>query len=129
MIVRHMRKAFVAAAVVAAVGFMPIHGWADLSVNEYFADQETPQLQGLTHLWLSGVYQGLQSANVALISAHHPPLFCQPEKVALKDDQVAEILNRYLHSRHNNVGMRSPVVSHVLSAMQAEFPCPDKGAG
>lgn len=64
-------------------------------------------------------------ANTALKTRGDQPLFCPPEKLAIKNEQYLDILQRYVQDRPS-VGTDSSAVFPyaLLRALVEVFPCP-----
>jgi len=118
-----MRKATLVLTTVAAF-FLCFEAHATKLTVEQFRHPKDGD-DHLTHLlYLSGVNAGLLAYNVAVQSSNKGPLFCQPGKLALTPDQVADILRRWAEKQGKS-GDKLPVELALLYALVETFPCPD----
>jgi hypothetical protein len=87
-----------------------------------------PGARRITEAWLSGAEAGLQMGNVAAKRDGRRPLYCQPAKLALRGEQVASILDRYI-AAHPDVAATDPLVGTLLFALRETFPCDGASPG
>ena len=73
-------------------------------------------------LLLLGAYQNAYSwMNVELLHQARPPIYCQPEKVALANAQTASILEHYLQKSPKDAAL--PLGLVLKEALKSAFPC------
>ena len=98
-----------------------------VKAEKTLADYNLPGAHGLdiTKTYLQGISDGLGWANATLIAAGKPALFCQPDRLGLKTDNIEDILNRYL-SEHATVFRAHgdyPIGMMLLASLKEAFPC------
>lgn len=117
---RVMESAAVAALLLAA---LPGQAAADMTVGMWKAAPSNPQTGLAAKIYLSGVQAGLTDANAAFETRGGAPLYCQPRTLALRTEQVEDILNRYITAGHG-VADTDRVEVILLEALKDVFPCP-----
>jgi type II secretory pathway pseudopilin PulG len=90
---------------------------AELSANEALANAA----QRAMKTYVSGIATGIGWANTHQENKGQP-IFCQPRKLALTDDQTIDILRRYVE-QHPEYGGH-PVGVILLEAFMVTFACP-----
>jgi len=71
-------------------------------------------------LFVLGLVVGMGSANAYLSASGKPPLYCQPEKLAITAKQAGDILERYVKKTPDK---DLPVDTVLLYALIDVFPC------
>ena len=99
----------------------------DMSIDHFHQNIRLGGGKELAARWfISGIEQGLSWANAELKHKQRSTLYCQPD-IALTNDQVIDILDRYIGSHRefiNNIPPDSRRVGFfLLLALQESFPC------
>ena len=71
--------------------------------------------------WLDGIYNGLVIADVFGSDLNNNSIFCQPEKLALTEENLEDIINRYIKTRQ--IKPDSDLAIILVFALQEVFPC------
>jgi hypothetical protein len=71
--------------------------------------------------WLDGVYRGLDWANAVLKAEKRDQWFCPPKKMAVTEEQIQSILDRYIET-HDLRGSNAIGLT-LLLALEKVFPC------
>ena len=93
-----------------------------VTVESYLKDKN--YFKTFDEAWLDGVYNGLESANAALMTSKQTPLFCSPLKMAMTESQIKSILDRFISAHKDKVGMSDSIDMLLLIALEETFPCP-----
>jgi hypothetical protein len=94
-----------------------------MTVDAWRASSQNPQMQMLAMAYVGGLQDAFLSANAELIAnMNRRPIYCQPQNMALKINNVEDILNKYI-SNHNVPG-NFQISEVLLSALEETFPCP-----
>ena len=72
-------------------------------------------------LFALGIVAGIGSVNAYLLGTGKPPLYCQPENLAITAKQTGDILERY--EKKTPVGKDLPMDTELLYALIDVFPC------
>ena len=103
---------------------------ADWSADEFLARYGAAKSDLEKSIWqrhIEDMSTGFEYANVALIYRGDTPLYCQPKKIALTAEQLADIMKRFLEDNKNAKGLGSgPIGAILLLALQDAFPCDAK---
>jgi hypothetical protein len=70
---------------------------------------------------LNAYANGISWANSKMAETQREPLYCPPPNVAFTDDQIVQILRRYLSERP--AVAEAPAGLAMLMALEATFPC------
>jgi len=90
---------------------------ADYTISQYKKIKDDERF----NLYLTGYVNGLEWANVNMISNGLPPLFCTPVYLALTADNAIQLFDDYL-ARHKSEG-GDFMELHMVAALQKAFPC------
>jgi hypothetical protein len=102
--------------------------WADMSINTFernIAAGGAPALAARYHI--NGIEDGLSWANVASGIRIGVKLYCPPSDLALTDDQIIDILRRFVRTNTSINVEQDRVGSILLIALQQLFPCQQPG--
>jgi len=91
-----------------------------VTVQQYLTENKGIP-KAFNELWLTGVYDGLEDANVELKQTNKAELFCTPSNLAVTGDQIKSILNNYI-TKHK-VKMDWDIDFLLLEALKEVFPC------
>jgi Rap1a immunity proteins len=80
--------------------------------------------RALLKVYLDGVKEGIVMLNVTLQVEGRPPLFCQPEKLALTVEQAEDIMMR--RAKKMPDPDRVPISLILIHGLQDTFPCNEK---
>jgi hypothetical protein len=96
---------------------------SDMSVEQYRKNMSEQGYQiYFTIISLRGFVKGLEWANAELMQDKKTkPFFCPPPSMAITDEQVIDILDKYLESHRINA--KAPVEGYLLMAVENAFPC------
>jgi hypothetical protein len=72
-------------------------------------------------VYINGLENGYGWANATLSNNGEVPLYCQPSRLALSQDQIVDILRRFVEANPNLREMQTGLV--LLMALQEMFPC------
>ena len=75
-------------------------------------------------LYVVGLLGGIGAANAYLVSRGNPPLYCQPENLAITANQAGDIIERYVKKIPGNKNTSMDTV--LLHALIDVFPCKAK---
>ncbi|MGA2841736.1 MAG: hypothetical protein ABSG18_16440 [Steroidobacteraceae bacterium] len=95
---------------------------AEMSVEQYTQKSGTSHM--LDTVWLYGVQNGFAWANAYNGDRGLPPLYCQPENLALTRDQVTNILDNFIKTDQGRALLNAEISLVLLKALQHAFPCP-----
>ena len=110
------RKVLVSAALMVAC--CPAHA-ANLSAAD--AVLLIDRGSGEVEMFVVGISDGLEWANVSNLRKRAPQLYCLPEKLGLTNDQIISILREYVKANPKEASL--PVGLVLRSAMEETFPC------
>lgn len=92
----------------------------DMLIGEYRAAKDAPS----TKQWISGAGETLEIVNYRLVRAGRQPLYCPPEKMRLKTENYAQILDQQLLRQGNQETLSlMSVVDVLLDGLIRVFPC------
>ncbi|MBB4081424.1 Rap1a/Tai family immunity protein [Brevundimonas lenta] len=80
----------------------------------------------LLDFYVSAVADGYQWANAAMANNGDVPLFCLPPRMALTDEQLTDILDRWLESLAGQTDEQDYLAMEVLLALKNTFPCAEE---
>lgn len=117
------REFFLILTLAVALGAMASPAWADPTAQQaldYWNSQDSNK-HFMYGAYLSGMAAGYGWMNAELQSAKRPMVYCQPEKLALSAEIVAQLLSGYL-KRHPEF-KQSSIGLVTLNALKDAFPC------
>ncbi|HWP24758.1 MAG TPA: hypothetical protein VNL39_00245 [Xanthobacteraceae bacterium] len=106
------------------MALVPVPGRAEVSASQILKMYDTGNAseRGLIEANLGGLENGFGWANTYLQSQRQQtPLYCLPDKLALKSEQIIDILRRGV--REDAKLGNAPFGLAILVALQRVFPC------
>ena len=107
---------------VAALGFGSDASAATVSFKQY-TNPSSETFRTFNKLYLSGVMEGLLTFNSSLISDGAQPLFCLPPKLAVTEEQAADIMMREANTIGSDKVADIPISILLLEGLKETFPC------
>jgi hypothetical protein len=108
--------------VIAAIVLLGTCGYAhaDPSIRVVLSEYSKGNVAAIAYL--RGISAGLGWANALIAQSGERPIYCQPDKLALTDEQRLDILNRFLAEYPRVAEQQVGVV--LMAALKDAFPCP-----
>jgi hypothetical protein len=103
-----------------AAGFT-LHANAEMTAAQYklWAHADNNSVYAA---YITGTINALGWANGDLVTKKRPPLFCAPENLAIGNQNVYPLLDRFF-TIHPGISDDFPVGLAILRTLQAAFPC------
>jgi hypothetical protein len=91
-------------------------------LESYLKDKDYVKV--FDEVWLDGVFNGLEEANIFLRITKQEPLFCEPQNMVMTEDQVKSILDTFISKNKDTLAMSETLDTLLLIALKKTFPCP-----
>ncbi|WP_297799527.1 hypothetical protein [uncultured Brevundimonas sp.] len=117
MKIKHLVVALTAALTLAA----PLDAKADPDIQIYRESKIDEIKNELIRLYISGVENGFKWANASAELTHGVKLYCAPPELALTEDQIVSILDRYIEKESPEDS--DPLGMILMFALMDVFPC------
>ena len=88
-----------------------VRNYAKFRSNEYFK------------AYVFGVGEGYMHANMLMSMKEAPTLYCQPEKLALSQDDYLRILDRVIKDQSQSLPPNTEIAMALLVGLSDTFPC------
>jgi hypothetical protein len=114
-----MRVSKVALALLTAC--FTLNASAEMTASQYKLWAHTDN-NSVYAAYITGTINALGWANGDLVSKKRPPLFCPPENLAIGNQNVYPLLDRFF-ANHPGLSDDFPIGLAILRTLQAAFPC------
>jgi len=117
-------KLCIACIAIFTIIFLSSHAFAATVTLESYLKEKKETFKEFTEIWIDGVFNGLEAANIELSQKHKAPLFCIPPQLAVTEYQVKAIADAYIAKHKSTLPMNVGTDLVLQQGLEETFPCP-----